>query len=156
VPEKGIFQLRTANDLFRKLKHDLKRVTDDPSDSYAAFDFFVTALHISDWKGINNKSKKKLFAESLAPTDKAIWDVCCQLANGSKHFEVFGCYAAVKKTKLSRPAFDGNAFESEAFDVGHLTVRLEEEPAAQLGTTSVGVDALAVKLVEFWQEHLTQ
>jgi len=154
VPEKGIFQLRTANDLFHKLEHDLKRVTDDPSDSYAAFDFFVTALHISDWKGINTKSKKKLFAEGLAPSDKAIWDVCCQLANGSKHFEVFDGYAAVKKTKLTRPIFDRNVFDSGAFDVGHLTVRLEEEPAAQLGTNSVGVDALAVKLVEFWQKHL--
>jgi hypothetical protein len=62
----------------------------------------------------------------------------------------------VKKTKLSRPIFDRNLFDSGAFDVGHLTVRLEEEPAAQLGTNSVGVDALAAKLVEFWQKYLKQ
>jgi hypothetical protein len=50
VAEKGIFALRTAKDLFGKLEHDLVRVKKNPADSYAAFDFFVTAFHLKEWK----------------------------------------------------------------------------------------------------------
>ena len=37
----GFFALGTPADLLKKLRHDF---------SYAAFDFFVTAEHLLDWK----------------------------------------------------------------------------------------------------------
>ncbi len=46
----GFFELATPPDLLKKLRHDLSRVQQNLTDSYAAFDFFVTAEHILDWK----------------------------------------------------------------------------------------------------------
>jgi len=88
MAEKGIFALRTAMDLFGKLERDLQRVKDNPADSYAAFDFFVTAYHLKEWK-----LGKKPFKTELLQPDKSTWAVCSQLANGSKHFEVYDTYS---------------------------------------------------------------
>jgi hypothetical protein len=49
--EQGIFELRNPEDLFEILKHDFERLRENPTDSFAAFDFFITAYHIWDWKG---------------------------------------------------------------------------------------------------------
>ena len=149
MAEKGIFALRTAADLFGKLERDLQRVKDNPADSYAAFDFFVTAFHLKEWK-----LQKRQFKPELLQPDKATWEVCRQLANGSKHFEVYDTYSSVKRTKLADAAFQGDAFQPNAFQVGHLVVRLEAEPARHLGTSSIRVDVLAENLVGFWRSRL--
>ncbi len=41
--------LITPKYLLRKLEHDYARVQRNPRDTYAAFDFFVTAEHMVDW-----------------------------------------------------------------------------------------------------------
>jgi hypothetical protein len=150
MAEKGIFELRTAADLFGKLEQDLQRVKDSPDGSYAAFDFFVTAFHLKEWK----LGKKKPFKPELLKPDKALWEVCAQLANGSKHFEVYDTYSSVKKTKLAGSTFQSDAFQPNAFQVRPLIVRLEAEPARHLGGDSIRVDVLAEKLVEFWRSRL--
>ena len=47
---KGIFNLASAPDLLKKLEADYKRVTCDPLNSYAAYDFVVTAWHLLEWQ----------------------------------------------------------------------------------------------------------
>lgn len=153
MAEKGIFSLRTANDLFGKLEHDLNRIREDPADSYAAFDFFVTAFHMYDWKGLDLKGKKA-FTAALSQPDRTIWEICRQLANGSKHFEVFDTYSSVKKTKMARGAFQVDAFQLKGFQSRYLKIRLEAESAAELKADSIRVDTLAEKLVEFWRRRL--
>src|SRR5271157_2357551 len=148
MAEKGIFALRTAADLFGKLERDLQRVKDNPADSYAAFDFFVTAFHLKEWK-----LQKKPFKPELLQPDKSTWEVCSQLANGSKHFEVYDTYSSVKRTKLANTVFQADAFQPNASQVAHLIVRLETGPAQHLGSDSIRVDALAEKLVEFWRSR---
>jgi hypothetical protein len=44
----GFAELQTPCDLLRKLQHDISRMAADSGDSYAAFDFFVTAEHLLD------------------------------------------------------------------------------------------------------------
>ncbi len=44
----GIFELRTPQALLDKAVHDLERLRQDPSDAYAAFDFFVSARHMPE------------------------------------------------------------------------------------------------------------
>jgi hypothetical protein len=56
--QSGFFQLKTAQDLFRKLENDFSRIKDDPLNQYAAFDFFVTAEHMLDWE-MPGYSRKK-------------------------------------------------------------------------------------------------
>jgi hypothetical protein len=46
MPVRGFIPLKTPQDLLDKLSHNLARMRHDLTDSYAAFDFFVTAEHI--------------------------------------------------------------------------------------------------------------
>lgn len=81
---KGIFDLASPEDLFRKLEHDYRRVQADATDVYAAFDFVVTAWHLLEWRYPGGKNREP---------GKAVWKetpilrVCEHLAVGSKHFE---------------------------------------------------------------------
>ncbi len=45
----GFAELRSPRDLLAKMEHDRRRMSADPTDTYAAFDFFVTAEHMLDW-----------------------------------------------------------------------------------------------------------
>lgn len=150
MAEKGIFTLRTAKDLFGKLEHDLGRVKKKPDDSYAAFDFFVTAFHLKEWK----YGDKQPFVPKLSQQEKAMWKTCRQLANGSKHFEADETHAEVKHTNLKEGGFQSDAFQADAFQVRYFSIRLEAEPARHLGGSSIRVDVLADKLVEFWRPRL--
>ena len=79
----GIFALSTVDDLFAKARRDLDRLRNDPADSYAAFDFFVTARHIPDWLYPNDKAKiEHLFRDNYELR------LCRHIADQGKHFEV--------------------------------------------------------------------
>lgn len=45
----GFFDLRGPSDLLAKLNHGLRRLSDNPRNTYAAFDFFVTPAHMHEW-----------------------------------------------------------------------------------------------------------
>ncbi len=77
----GVFELKTARDLFEKLKLDHAALEASPLDSCRAFNFVVTAWHLREWR-------------FRAPEDRAevcrrhpILRVCEHLAVGAKHFE---------------------------------------------------------------------
>ena len=55
---KGLFDLNSADDLCRKLEADYHRVSENPGDRFAAFDFVVTAWHL--WSGASLGSRSKL------------------------------------------------------------------------------------------------
>ena len=57
---KGIFELRTPQDLLQKLRFDREQLKKDPTNTYLAFNFFVTAEHIKDWlhPGKANKANR--------------------------------------------------------------------------------------------------
>ena len=67
----GFFELQTAQDLLAKLRHDFDRLKKSPMDSYAAFDFFVTAYHMLEWgyreprRATNLREKGKLVSSSV-------------------------------------------------------------------------------------------
>ena len=154
MSEQGIFDLRCHNDLFRKLQDDLRRVKANPENSWEAFDFFITAYHIWDWKGWGGKKAKSL-REKLPQPDKTLIEVCRQLCDGSKHFEVTNLeHASVKHTKL-KGSLDPTAFDSGTSGVAYLSIRLEDDPAKQLGvSSSIRVDDLAERMVKFWETWL--
>lgn len=83
---KGFFNLQTPQDLLQKLRHDFGRLKESPLDSYAAFDFLVTAYHMLEWRypGKSNNAKRRQMERD--GKSKLLW-VCSHLANGSKHFQ---------------------------------------------------------------------
>ena len=57
----AFFELKTRADLVEKLRHDLSRIRQNQTDSYAAFDFFVTAEAMMDWRypGLGGKPEQE-------------------------------------------------------------------------------------------------
>lgn len=81
---RGLFDLLTANDLCAKLEHDYARVTENPADVFAAFDFIMTAWHLLEWRfpGDANRTKRDTLCDQYP-----ILALCEHLAVGGKHFE---------------------------------------------------------------------
>jgi hypothetical protein len=76
----GFASLQFVEDLLGKLNHDYQRMLADHLDVYAAFDFFVTAEHMVDWRW-PNQSALRHQARSQEPLATV-----SHLASGGKHF----------------------------------------------------------------------
>jgi hypothetical protein len=92
--------LRTPKDLLRKLEYDYARVEINPRETYAAFDFFVTAEHMVDW--VYNKPLRN---------NELLLRIVSHLATGSKHFIV----SNPKHKSVSGLGIDGGAFQTDVF-----------------------------------------
>lgn len=145
----GLAQLTSPQELFRKLKHDRQRIRDDNHDTYAAFDFFVTAYHILDWLHPDPQG---------GPTRKALRDaeqllqIADHIANGAKHFVLTNKrHTSVTSVEDKAGAFSAEAFSSafsvNAFVFDGLYVRLA---SGKLAT----VPHLADSLIEYWEREL--
>jgi hypothetical protein len=143
----GFFELKTPEDLFRKLEHDFQRIVKEPLDTFAAFDFFVTAEHMLDWVYPNDAVKQTAERHSTP-----LLEVCSHLANGSKHFQATNRrHRSVDDTRHHRGAFS-NAFSS-AFDISRLEIHLQGSAAATFGNL-VAVEDLAHQVLDYWRAQL--
>lgn len=146
----GFFEIKTAQDLLGKLKREYTQLQKSPLDQDIAFNFFITAEHISDWlyPGYANKSKR----ESLRDSSLYL-QVCSHIANGSKHFKAEAKHHKSVSGTSSKGAFDPNIFDNDAFDVARLEIDLDGDAAKQLGS-SIEVVELARRILEFWENHM--
>jgi hypothetical protein len=143
----GFLELQTPADLFCKLEHDFLRLEKDPLNSYAAFDFFVTAEHMLDWVYPNDEQKKKAERQS-----DPLLETCSHLANGAKHFQVtHKKHQSVAGTQLHRGSFS-NGF-SRGFDISMLEVHLKGNAEAKLGSV-VEVTDLSRMVLDYLRKRL--
>lgn len=159
----GVFELHTAEDLFAKLEHDFATLREDPGNSYAAFNFFVTAEHLLDWvyPGYENKKPREDLRNS-----ELVLQICSHIASGAKHFVAQAKqHDSVSGTR--RPIVcQGGALPRCAFPVGgipvgalpgrwspELHVELSGDAANELGNV-IHVLELGGRVVEFWREYL--
>ncbi|QJR35212.1 hypothetical protein [Gemmatimonas groenlandica] len=132
-----------------KLVHDRNRIRLDAHDTYAAYDFFVTAWHILDW--MYPDPSEASIRRSLRD-ENSILQIADHVANGAKHFVLTNKrHTSVSDIEDRDGAFSANAFSSmfsaDAFAFDGLHVRLS---SGKLETVS----HLADQLVEFWEAHL--
>jgi len=129
----GLFSLRTPQDLLGKLESDFGRFegaqTTSVEAQYAAFDFFVTALHMADW--VATAAGDPASSHRDYP-DGALVD---DLGNGAKHFRVDARRHTTVSDTGSVGYFDPAFFDPTYFEVARLVIELED------GST---VDALDV------------
>ena len=148
---KGFAPLKEPEDLLQKLEHDYERMQSDPNDSYAAFDFFVTAEHMLDWlhpDSENGRLKRKQLREV-----NEILQIVSHIASGAKHFEATAKqHNSVDEIGSSPGAFDPRAFNTEAFAPGSfnfagITVTLSNGQKRH-------VYDLAKEALRFWNETI--
>ena len=147
---RGFFELRTPHDLLKKMHHDRSRLATNPLDTYAAFDFFVTANHLVDWVW-PSATRQQLKANR---EEVALLRVCEHLADGAKHFLLTRRHQGVDATTRLSGAFDPRLFDPAAFDAGALTIELEAAEAVQLGTDHISALELASKVLEYWVSRI--
>jgi hypothetical protein len=75
--------LQTPEDLLGKMRLDFERMKADPASPYPAFDFFVAAEHIVDWRWPDPGDADKRSAVRTSDPGRTV----SHLANGAKHFE---------------------------------------------------------------------
>jgi hypothetical protein len=141
MKRRGLFNLQTPNDLLAKARHDLKRLQTDPADAYAAFDFFVTVRHLPEWLHPNDKQKQNALFEKHVELR-----IARQLGDGAKHFEAtHSQHFQVAGTSALPAAFQDDAFEPEAFQIGALIIELDARDAE---TVAVGRQVNVVELAQ--------
>lgn len=145
------FQLSTI-DLLEKLRRDLMRLEADPANPFEAFNFFVTAHHLTDWlcPGLDEKSKK---ARRRLVASSAALSACAHIATGAKHYRVDAKHMnSVEATKVHSGGLSSEF--SREFDTSRLQVRLKGKAAKVLGTQVDAVD-LASEVLAFWEANLS-
>lgn len=78
---KGVFGLNDHLDLFKKLEWEYKQLVAKPSDPYIAYNLFVTAWHLLEWKYPDSPTRIKIRDQT------PLLQICEHLAVGAKHFE---------------------------------------------------------------------
>jgi len=152
----GFFTLSTPLNLVAKLRHDLSRIHSDFGDTYAAFDFFVTAEHVLDWKlpdsgGTTNRDKREHLRRTVP-----VLRVTSHIASGAKHFKALSARHESVDDLRTGGLFDPAIFDPAIFDTApRLYVNLAGDDAAALGAT-VEVVTLAEQVLAYWENDLSE
>ena len=152
---KGTFELRTPQDLLQKLRFDVEQLKKDPTNTYLAFNFFVTAEHMKDWlyPGKANRTERENLENS-----STLLQVCSHVANGAKHFQV----EAKHHDSVSDTVKSGGYWSKGYWPAGYwgrgyrgngaLIIQLQGDAEMQLGSSITAVD-LAQRILTFWESR---
>jgi hypothetical protein len=139
--------LQTPNDLVAKMQTDYERMMAAPTDPYPAFDFFVAAEHIVDWRWPDDSAMRR----EIRSRDPA--KTVSHLANGAKHFEATDPrHTSVRDVATDRnfgAAFDPAIFDPRAFDVGRPALVITMSDGRQVDAAE-----LAALVLEYWRTEL--
>lgn len=149
----GFAELKSSQDLLAKLRHDRSRMNHDPLDTYATFDFFVTAEHLVDWYYPDTQNENRREERKNLRKSETFLQVVSHIANGAKHFEATAQHhQSVQDLETNTGGFSPNSFSTSAFSPGAfkfsgLTVRLSD------GTIRHVFD-IADEVISYWEEKL--
>lgn len=135
------FELKTPLDLFRKLENDFAALEASYQDTWAAFNFFVTAEHLPDW--LHQRCRLR---------EHAILRMVSHLANGAKHFEL-----ADKRHRSVMATEKDRYFEEGYVEPGYveepLLIHLAADEECELGVAVIDALALARMILDFWRPY---
>lgn len=150
----GFFSLSKPSDLLEKLRHDLLRIREDMTDSYAAFDFFVTAEHLLDWKYPDSGGEATIQRRTQLRKTEPLLRVISNLANGAKHFRVKPSrHHSVDSVHKHNGIFDPAYFDPAYFDTDRLVIELIGDDAMAFGS-QITVLTLSEKVVHYWEANI--
>ena len=142
------FHLRYPQDLLGKLRRDYQRVLADPSDSCAAFDFFVTANHLPDWVWPSDRRAQRALRRT-----EPIPRVCEHLADGAKHFLLERDHTGVLELLPEHGGVGLDRVDDSCSPPLGLVVRLDQEEARAVGSEMVAVATLAAAVLKYWERR---
>ncbi len=142
----------------KKLRFDLDQLKQDSTYSYLAFNFFITAEHMTDWlyPGNANRDKREALRES-----SPLLQVCSHVANGAKHFKVeMKHHRSVSDTPKTGGWWPDDFWATDYWADGYwyegeLVVELDGDAARDLGASVMAVQ-LAGQIYVFWESKLRE
>ena len=152
---KGLFELQTPGDLYRKLEWEFSKLAKDPKDSRVAYNFIVTAYHLLEWVLPETEPDFKTKRQEMERQCPAL-EICHHLSIGAKHF-------VPTNPKLTAVRETGRAshWHKNHWGIGYwhknywadaLTVELVGRARDAYGK-SISLKDLADTMMEFWQAH---
>lgn len=149
---KGFLDRRTHADLFKKLEWEFNSLSEHPTSSYLAFNFFVTAWHLLEWEHPDPDGKE---IRKSRRDETPLLQICEHLAVGAKHFAP----SSVKHKSVSGAKRSGVWGGSWGGSWGRawgekLVVLLDGEAAAKYGP-SISVQDLAQEVMCYWGNHFS-
>ncbi len=152
---KGVFELRDHRDLLAKLERDLESLTDNPRDSDAAFNFFVTAWPMLEWAYPGNENKAK--RDSIRESETNL-RICEHIAVGAKHFK-----PTAPKHDSVTGTFRDDEFSKRLLRAGHvlaaihsdrLMIKLGPDAAAEFGRSEIPAAGFGAMVLDYWKKAL--
>src|SRR6266536_6294597 len=102
---RGLFGLSNSADLFKKLECEFDQLIAEPTNAYLAYNFFVTAWHLLEWKYPDPRDNH---IRNQIREQTPLLQICEHLAVGAKHFEPRSPHLkAVSASKKSSGWADG-------------------------------------------------
>jgi hypothetical protein len=150
----GFYTLEKPADLLQKLRHDFIRMKSNPTDVYAAFDFFVTADHLVDWVYPDSLEQSQRNKRTALRMSESVLRVVHHLSNGAKHFVAIAKHhKSVAGVDMQKGPFDPQFFDPSFFDTGSLIVELGDEDAKTLGAKPSSLE-LAMATIHYWDKAI--
>ena len=150
----GVFGLGSHLELMEKLECEFQQLIANPSNAYHAYNFFVTAWHLVEWKypDVRDTPKRNALRDQIP-----LLQICEHLAVGAKHFEPRSTHLnAVSSSQRSGAWAVGvwarNAWGKDVWS-NWLSVSLSGEAQKSYGD-QVRVDDLARKVMDYWRAHI--
>lgn len=147
---RGFGSLQSVWDLREKLEHDFRVLKERPADTYAAYNFFVTAEHLLDWLYPGDRGSTGAAARKTERETDVLLRIVHDLANGAKHFELnperHDSVVHVDHSDYGRGSYGTGPFG------GDLIVSLDGDAASQYGASMSALD-LARNVHAYWQRH---
>ena len=141
----GFADLRNPCDLLRKLQHDQERMVADPADSYAAFDFFVTAEHMLDWLHPDPGGEA---ARKAARRGDILLQLTSHIASGAKHFDARDRrHTSVSSVEYIRYADD---YVESGYVDEVIVIKLSPAEASVFGTATIDAVVLGHRVHAYW------
>jgi hypothetical protein len=151
---KGILGLKNHHDLYKKLEREYERLKADPSDADVAYNFFVTAWHLLEWKHPDPKGKQIRAAIRNATP---LLQVCEHLAVGAKHFtNLQAKHASVTDSRASGVwgrGFWAPGFWAKGLWAEWLEMSLSGDAEQAFGKI-VKAHEFAAKVIDYWKANL--
>lgn len=117
-----------------------------PDDIDPAFDFFVTARHLPDWRWPESMTGWKA-ARAQAIADSRDLRIVRDLGDQAKHYRITFRRPVVDDLGRTEGAFDPQVFDRGTFAVGSIEIEVPDGPP---------IDAIefAERVVDWWAREL--
>lgn len=148
----GFADLRTPHDLLGKLEYDRKRMGENIADTYAAFDFFLTAEHLVDWLIPDRPDEFQRERRDDFRNNHDLLKIVSDVASGAKHFQALDRrHDSVEQLDMmggfDPRSWSRGSWSSGSFQFAGLNIKLTNGNV-------VHVLELADDVLAFWEKTL--